>query len=325
LYFDEGVSFVQSAHLFFQTCKPQMPKVTATKQESTSPKSKPTKKPSKKPEPEPIDLDSSEDEPSPTPVPRKRTKKVVEESKSPKKPSAPKGTKAKSPTATASKSSKSSNTAPTKKSNTSAKAKAEPPAPSKSKGKKKVTMDLDSDEEPSSSPAPAEERPLFPKNAFQFFCLAKRPTLVAEQPDMTHKERMAEMSRMWNDMGESERAPFAKQASEDKARFDADCARIGNVPERKRKSKDGDQAPKRRKKDPNAPKGASNAYIMFGQAERQRLVKADPDLSSNAKELMRAVAARWNELSDLEKAPYNKMAAEDKARYEREKAAMEAN
>jgi high mobility group protein B2 len=76
---------------------------------------------------------------------------------------------------------------------------------------------------------------------------------------------------------------------------------------------------KRAKKDANAPKRNLSAYFIFCAEERPRVKASDPNLSlgDTAKELGR----RWAAVDAATKSKFEKLAAKDKERYEREKAA----
>uniref|UniRef100_A0A915AIB8 HMG box domain-containing protein n=1 Tax=Parascaris univalens TaxID=6257 RepID=A0A915AIB8_PARUN len=71
---------------------------------------------------------------------------------------------------------------------------------------------------------------------------------------------------------------------------------------------------KRQKKDPNAPKRAKSAYMFWLAENRARLSK--PGLS--VVDVTRAAGAEWGTVKD--KSKWEKMAAEDKKRYEKESA-----
>ena len=72
------------------------------------------------------------------------------------------------------------------------------------------------------------------------------------------------------------------------------------------------------KKDPNAPKKALSAFILFSNAKRAEvtaeLKAANPDMKGVA-EVGKKLGEMWKALSDAEKEPFNKMAADDKERY----------
>jgi len=70
-------------------------------------------------------------------------------------------------------------------------------------------------------------------------------------------------------------------------------------------------------KDPEAPKQAKSAYIFFCAEKRQEVEDQNPEMDS--KDITRELGKMWGALSEKEKEPFNKLHAEDKARYEKEK------
>lgn len=78
---------------------------------------------------------------------------------------------------------------------------------------------------------------------------------------------------------------------------------------------------KKAKKDPNAPKRALSSYMFFAKEKRVDIVKKNPEIAKDVAAIGKMIGAAWNALEEAEKAPYEKLAAEDRARYEREKAA----
>lgn len=80
---------------------------------------------------------------------------------------------------------------------------------------------------------------------------------------------------------------------------------------------------KKRKKDPNAPKGKSSAYIIFSTAKRSELKLAHPDLSTT--EISKELGKLWNSMSDDDKRPYTEQAKADAERYDAEMAKYRAN
>lgn len=85
------------------------------------------------------------------------------------------------------------------------------------------------------------------------------------------------------------------------------------------------QCTKRRKKsrDPAAPKGPRNAYMMYIQKTREKLQKeceANPLQEGNSfGAISRELGRRWKALEVAEKRNYEELAAADKIRYEKEK------
>ncbi|SCZ94441.1 BZ3500_MvSof-1268-A1-R1_Chr12-2g03901 [Microbotryum saponariae] len=76
------------------------------------------------------------------------------------------------------------------------------------------------------------------------------------------------------------------------------------------------------KKDPNAPKRPLSAYMYFSQENRNTVKDDNPDASFG--DLGKLLGAKWKDMSDDQKKPYNKKADDDKTRYEREKASYDA-
>merc|ERR1712228_769368 len=74
--------------------------------------------------------------------------------------------------------------------------------------------------------------------------------------------------------------------------------------------------PKKKKKDPNAPKRPTSAYFFFAGDVRPGLREENPGLKIT--EVASLIGAKWRELDDDEKKPYQAQAAKDKKRYEKE-------
>ena len=79
---------------------------------------------------------------------------------------------------------------------------------------------------------------------------------------------------------------------------------------------------KKAKKDKDAPKRAISAFFFYNQERREKLKKEQPNLDN--KEIIKAMSAEWNALSDEKKKPYVAKAEADKKRYEAEKKAYDA-
>jgi hypothetical protein len=69
-------------------------------------------------------------------------------------------------------------------------------------------------------------------------------------------------------------------------------------------------------KDPNAPKRARSAYIIFSGEEGKKIRKAHPEMS--APDVMREIGRRWGTLDASDKVRYEEDAAADKERYSEE-------
>lgn len=76
------------------------------------------------------------------------------------------------------------------------------------------------------------------------------------------------------------------------------------------------------KKDPNAPKRPLSAYMLFSQDKRAEVKEEKPDVTFG--EIGKILGAKWKEADEAERKPYEDKAAAEKARYEKEKAAYDA-
>lgn len=74
-------------------------------------------------------------------------------------------------------------------------------------------------------------------------------------------------------------------------------------------------------KDPDAPKRAASSYIFFQNDLRQELRKQHPDIT--AAEVMARVSKQWAGMTREQKAPYERLQAEAKLKWETEKRAYE--
>ncbi|GBE62500.1 high mobility group protein [Babesia ovata] len=76
---------------------------------------------------------------------------------------------------------------------------------------------------------------------------------------------------------------------------------------------------KRAKKDPNAPKRALSSYMFFAKEKRAEIISKNPAMAKDVAAVGKLIGSAWNALGEADKAPYEKLAAEDRARYDREK------
>lgn len=75
---------------------------------------------------------------------------------------------------------------------------------------------------------------------------------------------------------------------------------------------------RRTKKDPNAPKRSLSAYMYFAKDKRIEIVNDQPHLKSDISRVGKLIGEAWAKLHPDRKAHYDKKAAVDKARYEKE-------
>ena len=176
------------------------------------------------------------------------------------------------------------------------------------------------------------------KSAYIFFTQENREKakekLVDEHGDeFKHTMVMSELGDMWSELKASTKAKdkkevtkFEKMATEDKERYETEKANYTPPSEEELSEK----LSSKKRKDPNAPKRGKSAYIFFSQEHREKvkeeLVEEHGDEFKNSM-VMSRLGALWKELQESTKAKdkkevvkFQKMATEDKERYETEKA-----
>ena len=164
------------------------------------------------------------------------------------------------------------------------------------------------------------------KSAYIFFCAEHRDaakTEIGKEGKATDVTKL--LATWWNELKtdedrSDELEKYNKMAADDKLRHDQEIQEYASP-------SDGDETvvgkkSGGKKSDPNSPKGKKSAYIFFCSDNRDA-AKTEIGKDSKATDVTKLLATWWNELKadedrsdELEK--YNKMAADDKVRYEQE-------
>ena len=172
------------------------------------------------------------------------------------------------------------------------------------------------------------------KSAYIFFSSAKRAEAkeaVAEEKGDEAKtsDVTAKLGEMWQELktravsdakAGKELKKYEKMAADDKERYEAEKAEYTPLTEEELTEK----LSSKKRKDPNAPKRGKSAYMYFC-AEYRSVVKEDLGDEAASKDVTTELGKRWTEMkTDKKKAKelkkFEKMAADDKERYEKEKA-----
>ena len=202
--------------------------------------------------------------------------------------------------------------------------------PKKEKKEKKETTSEKATKQPAAQEEDGKKKrkkkdPNAPKKALSAFILfsnAKRAEVTAElkaaNPDMKGVAEVGKkLGEMWKALSDAEKEPFNKMAAADKERY-AKAMEVYTPPEGSDEPEPKKGKKAKAKKDPNAPKKALSAFILFSNAKRAEvtaeLKAANPDMKGVA-EVGKKLGEMWKALSDAEKEPFNKMAADDKERY----------
>ena len=133
---------------------------------------------------------------------------------------------------------------------------------------------------------------------------------------------------MYKLLSPEEKASWVERAEQDKIRYEKELEDYtpppghdarGNLIEEHRPRKRN----KRPQKDPFAPKRASGAYVFFTNEMRPMVMKQFPGIKFV--EMGRILGERWRALTPEEKTRYEKLAQEDKVRFQLEMQQYTAN
>lgn len=165
-------------------------------------------------------------------------------------------------------------------------------------------------------------------SAYLLYQNAMRDEFKRENPGMTFGQLSKYTSCMYKLLTEEEKASWVTRAEEDKMRYERELEDYtpppghdarGNLIEEHRPRKRN----KRPQKDPFAPKRASGAYVFFTNVMRPMVMKQFPGIKFV--EMGRILGERWRALTPDEKSRYEKLAQEDKVRFQREMQQYTAN
>ena len=145
------------------------------------------------------------------------------------------------------------------------------------------------------------------KSSYIYFCVEKREDIKKNNPDMSAKEIIKELGRIWREnVSVKDKARYEKLSSDDKVRYES---------ERKDYIPSNDVVQKNSKR--SGPKRGLTGYIYFCNEFRSVVKEENNNLTT--KEITSELGKRWRDLSEKDRKPYEKLAEKDKDRYEKEK------
>ena len=139
------------------------------------------------------------------------------------------------------------------------------------------------------------------KTSYILFCAEQRDNVKKSHPDMSAKDIIKELGRLWRDTPDEKKQKYIKMSENDKERYTGEL--VDYLPTNKEK--------------PAGPKRSLTAYIYFCKEHRGLITNEDSSLST--KDITTELGKRWKSLTDKQKLPYVKLAEEDKSRYNNEK------
>ena len=147
------------------------------------------------------------------------------------------------------------------------------------------------------------------KSSYIFFCVENREKIKNSYPDMSAKDIIKELGRLWRDTSKDKKEKYIKMSNNDKERYSGEISEY--VPSENFLSQD------KKKKVKSGPKRGLTSYIFFCKEHRVLLKDSQPNLST--KEITSELGKLWKSFTDEKKIPYTKLAEEDKVRYNSEK------
>ena len=175
------------------------------------------------------------------------------------------------------------------------------------------------------------------KSAYIFFGQeyrekAKKELMKEHGDDFKNPMVMSRLGEMWKELKASTKAKdkkevekFEKMAADDKERYQAEKEDYTPPSEEELSEK---LSSKKKRKDPNAPKRGKSSYIFFGQEHREKVKEElmeehgddfkNPMVMSRLGELWKELKASTKAKDKKAVAKFEKMAADDKERYQAE-------
>ena len=151
-------------------------------------------------------------------------------------------------------------------------------------------------------------------SSYIFFCKDTRTSVKENNPEFKGTEITKELGRLWKELDEEQKVPFVEQADLDKVRYQDEMKT--HTPSEA--SKESGKKPKKTRKP--GPKKASSSYLFFCKDQRPKTKVSNPEM--DAKDITRELGRMWKEdMTDKKKKKFEKLAAQDKARYDAEKEA----
>lgn len=164
-----------------------------------------------------------------------------------------------------------------------------------------------------------ENAPKRPQSAYFLWMGQNRPTFVKKNPSASIGELGKMMGAAWGKISDSDKVKFTKAADKNKEVYAKKMEKY-KVSAAYKKHQEAlkdwkkNQAKKPFGKDPNRPKRALSAYLLFVNAERPGLMKSGLSVT----EVASAASKKWNKMSDSDKASWQAKADKAKAKQQKE-------
>jgi len=160
-------------------------------------------------------------------------------------------------------------------------------------------------------------------SAFFLYSNANRARVKEENTDARFGDIAKIMSVEFKAISAEERAKYDQLAVEDKERYLAAMEDYDPPTESDDSDSDGGgrKKKKKKKKDPNAPKRNQSSFFLYSNATRNDVKEANPEAKFG--QIAQIISRHFKALPEEERAYWNEKAAQDKERYQGEKASYD--
>ncbi|ODM90021.1 High mobility group protein DSP1 [Orchesella cincta] len=153
----------------------------------------------------------------------------------------------------------------------------------------------------------SSKKPKGPVSAYAYFVKICREQWKREGSEkLSFADHSKTCAELWKEMSASQKMPFVELQMKDKTRYQKEMRSYGLEPSPPKGQGQEDE----KAKDPDAPKRGLSAFFWFSHDERAKVKGANPGGQGSRR--------MWGGMNDADKSKYQTMAAQDKARYQKE-------
>jgi hypothetical protein len=149
--------------------------------------------------------------------------------------------------------------------------------------------------------------PKKPLPGFMLYLNDNRSRIKQEHPGITVTETSKVGGKEWKTVKPAIKKKYQDLADLDKERYEKEMANY--VPDESFKKM-------KKKKDPNAPKKNTGAYLIFTSKRQKEIKKKNPDMKQQ--DIISQIGAEWRGMTEDQKKPYFALEEKDRKRYQME-------
>jgi len=148
-------------------------------------------------------------------------------------------------------------------------------------------------------------------SAFFLYSQAYRSQVTQDNPEAKFGQIAKILSVQYKALPEKETKKWQQKAEKDKIRYQEEMKHYVEPPEAREA---GGGKRKKQKKDPNMPKRNMSAFFLYSIEHRPRVKEENPDAKFG--DIAKLISQEFKALTEKERKKYDKLAAQDKERYQ---------